>query len=118
MMILAEIADKVPSLAEIAAIAITVAIVAVLLGLIRKWMVLLTLPVVVLGNWVAISELQDEWFGGAAVAEFGMDYIHFCFAVWNVPYVIALILILALVQGKRGAPRGSVVGVHHGSRVV
>ncbi|MCL2640008.1 MAG: hypothetical protein FWD53_04105 [Phycisphaerales bacterium] len=109
-MILAEISDKVPALAEVATIAIVIAIVAFLVGRIRTWLVLLPLPLVILGNWGTMTELSDESFRRAVETELGMNYILFDLAIWNIPYIIALASILLLKWWMVGEPQAQVTG--------
>lgn len=91
MVMLGEISDKVPSLVAIATVAGTIATVAVLIGRIRKWLVLLPLPLVLVFNWITINELLvDTSFTSAIKTELGTSYIWIGFAAWNLPYIAAL----------------------------
>jgi hypothetical protein len=90
MPLLAEISDKMPTVTGTTVAACLIAGVAIGLGLIRRWLVLLPLPIVVLYNLSMWAELHEPGFGGAIIRELGWSYVLGCFVGWNLPFPLAM----------------------------
>lgn len=99
--LLAEIGDKMPPVTGTAVIACVIALIAVWLGSIRRWMALLPLPVIALYNLIMWGELQEPGFGRLIITELGWGWVVGQFAAWNVPFVVAILVVMFLPQRHR-----------------
>ena len=105
MLTLAEIGDKVPSLAVVAMVSVVIATVTFTIGRVRKWLVLVPLPLMMICNCIAVNELLDRSLSAAIKAELGTKYIVLGFAFWNSPYILASVCALLLRRRRyRGFP--------------
>jgi hypothetical protein len=93
---LAEIGDKMPSVHGTALIACSIAGIALVFGLARRWTVFLFVPVFALYDWAMIGELREPNFGSIVVRELGHAWIAGQLVAWNLPYAVALAIVLAL----------------------
>jgi hypothetical protein len=94
ILILAEIADKMPTLTELAVIAAVPAAVAGIARCYRRWMfAIVAIPVLAFLNLGSLLELRDPSFGGAVWHEMGSQYVYGTFFAINVPFGLAVALV-------------------------
>ena len=93
VMILAEIADKMPSLLAMLTVHVIVAVLALCLVVAWKWLGLIVLPASAFYIWVVVQWLwlEDEWFHAAVVRELGMHYLVIGITFSATPLVAAML---------------------------
>jgi len=89
VLLLAEISDKMPTVAGTTVVTCLITAVSLGLGLIRRWLVLLSLPVIAFYDSALCKELLEPGFGQLIITELGWRYVIGCFAGWNLPFLIA-----------------------------
>lgn len=94
MPLLAEIGDKMPTVTCWMTAACIVALIALGFGLLRRWLVLLPLPLIAFFDWGMWSELQEPGFGQAIISELGWEYVICCFAGWNLPFLAVVAIVM------------------------
>lgn len=102
MLLLAEISDKMPTVAGTTIVACIVALIALGLGLVRRWLVLLPIPLFVLYDLGLWEELHEPGFGQLIFDELGRAWVVGQFLGWNLPFVIAFAVLLMLPRRRRG----------------
>lgn len=88
MVVLAEIADKMPSTLSTLAISSIATAIAVGLARFRWWLALVSLPFFGLWNWISYVELHEPGFGSQIVREMGYGYVVGQFVCINLPPVV------------------------------
>ncbi len=91
VLLLAEIWDKMPTVAGTTVVACLIAAVSIGLGLIRRWLVLLPLPVIAFYDWALCRELLEPGFGKLVVDELGWGWVVGQFVGWNLPYAVGVV---------------------------
>lgn len=89
MLPLAEISDKMPSIAQIGVIGLAVGLVSLGLGLYRRRLIFAPLPLLILLAHVMANEIGDAQFGAAVISELGESYIVGSWVALVGPYVIS-----------------------------
>lgn len=100
---LAEIADKMPTAADTALVAVAIALIALCFGRLHGLLMLAPLPLVLTYDWAMIQELREPGFGDTILSELGRCWVIAQFAGWNVPFVV--VITLATVLRRRGRRR-------------
>lgn len=90
MLLLAEISDKMPTVTETTVVACVIALVALGLGLLRRWLVLVPAPLFIAYDLAQLGELREPGFGQCILNELGWRYVIGCFAGWNLPFLVAI----------------------------
>ncbi len=103
--VIVEIADKMPGAFWPIFYSLPFAGAALVLGILRWPLVLLSLPLIAFGNFVMWFELQEPVFGDCIIAEMGWGYIWSEFIGWNAPFVVAFVVVAAVrLYVKRNHP--------------
>jgi hypothetical protein len=102
MLLLAEIGDKMPTVAGTMVVACIIALMAFGFGLIRRWLVLLPMPLLVFYDLSLWGELQEPGFGQLIFDELGRTWVVGQFLGWNLPFVIACAVLLMIPNRRRG----------------
>lgn len=102
MLLLAEISDKMPTVAGTTVVACIIALMAVGFGLFRRWAVLLPMPLIVLYDLALWEELHEPGFGQLIFDELGRTWVVGQFLGWNLPFVIACAALLMIPNRRRG----------------
>lgn len=105
MLLLAEISDKVPTVAGTTVVACIIALIAFGFGLIRRWLVLLPMPLFMLYDLAFWEELHEPGFGQLIFDELGRTWVVGQFLGWNLPLVIACAVLLMIPSRRRGQLR-------------
>ncbi|MBL8879217.1 MAG: hypothetical protein JNG88_08865 [Phycisphaerales bacterium] len=108
MLLLAEIADKMPSLAGTTVVACVIGLISLGFGLVRRWLVLLAAPVIVFYDWALWSELHEPGFGQLIIDEFGWGWIIGQLVGWNVPYSVSIAIALLGDRSPSAARSGAI----------
>ena len=90
----AEIADKMPTVAELWGIAVVLCFAAFLLCSLHRFAGLLVLAFAVLQIWQFTSDLQDTDFGAAILSELGPDYVAHTYVATLVPVVVVAVSLI------------------------
>jgi hypothetical protein len=93
MNVLAEIADKMPTVGDTACWACLLAALACGLGIIRWWLILPFLLLVAVSNYFQWSELHEPGFGEDIYSELGYQWIIGQFAAMNLPFLVAGLIV-------------------------
>jgi hypothetical protein len=106
MPILAEVADKEPTITEIWCLAAVCCLVSVVMCRWRRAASLVALSVATLWAWIMISELRDPFVGPAILRELGRGYISQAYFVAILPFVAIGIGLLRKGTAKPGGRGG------------
>lgn len=93
---LAEISDKMPTVAGCTTAGCILAIVALGLGMLRRPLVLALLPVVGFGNYMLWGLLADDGFLQQMVRETSWSYVGGWFVGWNAPFLVVCGILMLL----------------------
>lgn len=88
--LLAEVADKEPTLLKFWSVAIVLSAASLLFGLLRRWAVVIPAAVSILWAYAVWSELQDPLVGPAIREELGASYVIQGYATTLLPLAFAL----------------------------
>ena len=105
MPMLAEIADKMPTFAGTAAAGVAVALVALFLSALSRWLLLLPMPLIAFGDWNMWGELHEPGFGDSIIGELGWGWVAGQWLGWNAPYLAAVLLASAIAWRRRRLAR-------------
>ena len=101
LMLLAEISDKMPTVTGTTVTAGIIALLAFGLSRLRRWLVLVPAPLFALYSLAMWEELHEPGFGNMVLDELGLGYVVGCFLGWNIPYAIALVVVMLLPRRYR-----------------
>jgi hypothetical protein len=101
LLVLAEISDKMPTITGTTLVACLIACAGFGLSRLRRWLVLAPAPVFLLYDLALLAELQEPSFGPLIIAELGWDYVLGCLLGWNLPFVVAVAVVVMLPRRYR-----------------
>ncbi len=81
-----------PTVTGLTAVACFIAVIALAFSVVRRWLVLLVLPVVVYIDWYLWNQLREPSPAHAVADELGWSRTIASFIGWNVPFVMAFAL--------------------------
>lgn len=100
ILILAEVADKEPSLAFFALLGMIFAVLVGAAFRIRWWLCLLPLGLVIFINYAQVAELRTEPFGQQLINELGWARLAARFALLNAPIILVATLVMLATHRK------------------
>jgi len=101
MLLLAETGPMMGNGSGTAILACLIAIPAVAVGLCRRWLFFLVVPIVLLFNFGFCVEFTDPTFGPCIVRELGYGWMAREIIAWNLPLLIAFIIVLSVPRVYR-----------------
>ena len=96
--ILAEVADKEPTLAWLWAVAAILSVASFALCHWRRWAAVVAIPAAVIWIWILLREIHDRFVGPAILQELGRGYV---IQTYFAAFMPSLFLVLGLVCKRR-----------------
>jgi hypothetical protein len=106
MLMLAETADKMPTVLSWTLGGCAVAVVALALGFVYRLLVFLPLPLILFMDWAMAGMLQEPGFGETMIDELGWSHVLGCFAGWNLPFFA---ITVAVFTGPSALPSAGLI---------